>query len=162
MQDRICNDNAKPEDRIIQDQSIFIWIDILGFSDIVEDEKKYDDLKFLLLKFRKLFDDMSLFESKIISDGIILHISKDHHKYDLRNLKKIFTEIGKKQFQFILDHKYPLRGGISVGSILQYGSNQNDFISNGLARSYHLEATGVDWPVIATNFRYLNKVVSSF
>lgn len=137
------------------EKSIFIWLDILGFGDAVEDEKKYVELSELLNKFQSLFNDEDDYSTNIISDGIILHIPTDK----LHKLKDIFKSIGEKQFQFTLENGVFIRGGIAVGSKYENQNiNNNVFISNGLARAVKLEAGYVNWAVIGTNKKVISEI----
>ncbi len=138
--------NSLPTDSYISNKSIFIWIDILGFSNAAEDEKKYEGLSDILKKFQNMFNEGNYYSSRIISDGIVLIVKKDI-SYD--KLKEILQEIGEKQFNFILNKNHFIRGGIAVGTKLQ--NNNDNFISNGLTRSVKIESRYVDWPVIGTD-----------
>ncbi len=121
--------------------SIFIWLDILGYSAIVEDERKYIELSRLLKKFQELFNESDDYDSTIISDGIILRL-KDASFTDL---KEIIHDIGKKQFQFIKENRYFIRGGIAVGSKIEDTDDPNSaFVSNGLARAVYIESSQID------------------
>lgn len=154
-------------------KSIFIWIDILGYSDIVEYESQYRKLSEILLKFQKSFENSDYFRSRIISDGILLEISTKNHNDNYKVFIKILNEIGRIQFNFIIENNQFLRGGIAIGTKLEYQETEyNDrkdrnyrnknIISNGLARSYNLESKGICWPVIATNNKYLNEMRDFF
>ncbi len=164
--------NIIPSDKIKENtQSVFIWIDILGYSNIVEDDSQYIELSHILRKFQKLFNNSDYFNSTIISDGIILEISNIHHNRNYDKIIKILDEIGLIQFKFIIENNQFLRGGIAVGTKLENKKNEynkrdeinnKNFISNGLARSYNLESKGICWPVIGTNKKYLEKIKKIF
>ena len=140
-------------------QSIFIWLDILGFSKAVENESEYEKLAELLEKFQSLFNEGDGYRTKIISDGIILQITNS----DYESLVKILKDIGEKQFRFINENGHFIRGGISVGTKLEKGNSDSSlFISNGLARAVKIEETHVSWPVIGTNHKVLSEIRKLF
>jgi len=140
-------------------QSIFIWVDILGFSEAVDTESRYEELAELLKKFQNLFNEDDSYRTKIISDGIILQITNPEPK----SLVKILQGIGEKQFRFINKHKHFIRGGISVGTKFEKGNSDSSlFISNGLARAVKIEGNSVDWPVIGTDSKVLSKMRKLF
>ena len=99
------------------------------------------------------------YESTIISDGIILRL-KDT---SFTGLKEIFQDIGEKQFQFIKMNKYFIRGGIAVGSRIEDRDDPNSaFISNGLARAVYIESSQIDWPVIGTDKKNIERIRKIF
>lgn len=145
------------------DQSIFIWLDILGFTDAVENDTTYDELVELLKRFQRMFNEGNGYETDIISDGIILWINSK--SYD--DLKGIFTDIGHRQIKFICESEHFIRGGIAIGTrYLQRGNDNSHgggdrnhiFVSSGLARAVNLEARHVSWPVVGTNLNNLKKI----
>lgn len=132
-------------------QSLYIWLDILGFSDAVETENRYGELFEKLKKFQELFFVSDNYDTEIISDGIILRIKKPLSELG-NDLREIFNEIAEKQFQFILENSLFIRGGIAVGSRFDSPGERNSlFISNGLTRAVKLESSHVDWATIGTN-----------
>lgn len=150
-----------PSDKLQTDKSIFIWLDIIGFADAVDDEKRYEELSELLTKFQLLFNEGDGYNSTIISDGIILQIPNPKHQKFI----KILKDIGKKQFEFICDNKYFIRGGIAIGTKFNHKKNRNNndiFISNGLARAVKIEEKHVCWPIIGTNEKNLQEIRSFF
>lgn len=140
---------------ISNNDAIFIWLDILGFSDALEDDQAYHKLYDLLNTFKSTFCSPLRYASQIISDGIIL-------KIDSKNDDEIFeilTEIGEKQFQFILKEKYFIRGGIAVGSHFDVNDNKDLFLmGNGLSRAVKMEAKSVHHAVIGTNLNTIKKI----
>lgn len=141
----------------ISDESLFIWLDVLGFADAVDDESRYKELSSLLKKFQHLFNNSHKYETQIISDGIVLHV-KDT-KAD--NIKSVFSDIAQKQLSFITDNGYFIRGGIALGSRFEGAADNALFISNGLARAVKLESSVVDWPVIGIddkNIQHLRRI----
>jgi hypothetical protein len=155
----IQDTKINPADKTKPRNSIFVWLDILGYSAAVEDEKKYGELAQLLKKFQELFNESDRYNSTIISDGIILEIFDTNFK----GLKDVFQDIGKKQFQFIQENKYFIRGGIAVGSKLEdMGNKNNAFVSNGLARAVYIEANKVDWAIVGTDKNNIEKIRQMF
>lgn len=163
------SDNINPSGKTSLDKSVFIWLDILGFADSLEDEKIYQDLFEMLSYFKSKFNIAdSKYVASVISDGIILEIKSDKFS----QLESVFEEIGKKQLEFILEKKTFIRGGISVGTKFKEGGisvgtefeegRKNHFISNGLSRAVKLESSYVDWPIIGTdkkNLEEINKLI---
>ncbi|WP_418186096.1 hypothetical protein ACNSOS_04470 [Aliarcobacter vitoriensis] len=160
----VGDDKVLPTDNIKnKDNSLFIWLDILGFAEAVDKEEKYKELSELLKEFKQLFFDstQNSYDAKIISDGLIIYL-KDPGR-DKINL--IFKEISEKQFSFILKNKYFIRGGIALGSKYETDENiekGNQYISNGLARAYKLESNCIDWPLIATDEINLKRLKDKF
>lgn len=153
--------NNKPEELEEEKKSIFIWLDILGFAEAVDDESKYNELSDLLRKFQLLFNEGEGYSSTIISDGIVLQISEPRHSTVIH----ILNDIGKKQFRFICENGYFIRGGIAVGTKLKNNNatekqalRNEQFISNGLARAVKIEEKHVGWPVIGTDEKNLNDI----
>jgi len=141
-------------------RSIFIWLDLLGFSDFVNDGTKYIELADHLRKFQSSFLNSGSYTADIISDGIILRITKKN--LALRGeLSSIFKEIAQKQFEFTQETKVFIRGGISVGTKLDDDKEPNSlYISNGLAKAVKIEGKYVSWPIIGTTPDELNEIRS--
>lgn len=145
--------DIKPE-TVILAKSIFIWLDILGFADAIEDEEKFLELSKLLKEFQAIFTSIEECDTKIISDGLLLKIINPRD-----NLNTILKTIGEQQLDFIIQHKTFIRGGIAIGSKLDdAGDCNHDFISQGLARAVKIETSFVDWPIIATNAENLELI----
>ncbi|MFZ5629760.1 MAG: hypothetical protein ACOY5B_11570 [Spirochaetota bacterium] len=152
-----------PSDPIQPKESVFVWIDILGFSDMIMKADAFDEpVRLRLLRLRRLFENDERFHSNIISDGMLLEIAEVHHRGDFRTLIDIFQIIGQKLIEFILETKCAVRGGISIGTRWTFGTRENDYVSNGLARAYHLESTKVDWPIVATTREFLMRLQAMF
>ncbi|WP_265821616.1 hypothetical protein [Geovibrio ferrireducens] len=135
-------------------QQLFIWIDILGFSSIVEDEVKYTELANILDNFKNAFTKLQGCQADIISDGIIINIDIS----DRDTISKVFKSIGEKQYEFILKDRHFIRGGIAVGSRLKQDQENKSYISNGLARAVKIENTKINWPIVGTNKNHLNEI----
>lgn len=150
---------SSPEEiNINNDNSLFIWLDVLGFAEAVDDVEKYRELSELLKKFQALFVESNKYNTKIISDGLILYTKEPTQEM----ISLIFKEIAEKQFEFILKNKYFIRGGIAVGSRYESDEVSDQFISNGLARAYSLESNSIDWPLIATDEKNINRLKDMF
>ncbi|PHS32267.1 MAG: hypothetical protein COA92_07100 [Sulfurovum sp.] len=140
-------------------KTVFIWLDILGFADALEDESRFSELAQMLNSFQSLFDSIDGCHTTIISDGLLLRIVNSR----VDALQETFQLIGEKQIQFILEHKIFIRGGIALGSKLEDTSDDNNnLISQGLARAAKLEASSIDWPVIATNEKNIKEIQDYF
>lgn len=120
--------------------------------------EKYRELSELLKKFQALFVESDKYDTKIISDGLILYTKEPTEEM----ISLIFKEIAEKQFEFILKNKYFIRGGIAIGSRYESDEVTDQFISNGLARAYSLESSGIDWPLIATDEKNINRLKQMF
>ncbi|BAK71807.1 hypothetical protein [Aliarcobacter butzleri] len=144
------NDNPTDIISFKSNNSIFIWLDILGFAEAVNEDKQYKILSDLLNKFQNLFFGSNFYKPTIISDGMVLYIEEPQKV----KLKTVLKEIAEKQFNFILENKFFIRGGIGVGTKYSEDDKQDKdvrnsmFISNGLARSVKLESSFINWPVI--------------
>ena len=140
-------------------KTIFIWLDILGFADALENEERFTELAKMLNSFQSLFESIDNCDTTIISDGLLLRILNP--TVDI--FKDTLNIIGQKQLQFIEEHKVFIRGGIALGSKLNDTKDgNNNLISQGLARAAKLEASSVDWPIIATNEKNLKDIQNYF
>lgn len=142
----VTNFSSLPTDvEQTKSNSLFIWLDILGFAEAVDDEGKYKELSELLTKFQNLFNESDEYSTEIISDGIVLYVKQPSSK----NLEVLFKNIAQKQFEFILQNQYFIRGGIALGTKYSNDDSKNNlYISNGLARAVKLESSIIDWPII--------------
>lgn len=140
--------DINPEQMNDTTKTIFIWLDILGFADALEDETRFLELARILQNFQSTFDSIISCHTTIISDGLLLRITNPSAQILMDTLKII----GTKQFEFITEHRIFIRGGIAIGSKLDDTTDtNNNLISQGLARAAKIEASSVDWPIIATN-----------
>lgn len=143
---------AQPSEQI-PDQTIFFWIDILGFSDKLENPDGYHMLKNNLESFRRSFGGSSLFKSMIISDGLLIQLE------DPKQLEASIRDLAQKQMKFVLENKVFLRGGFAVGLIPPNDDIKNNLIlTDGLSRAVKLESKNVSWPIIATDEGNLKKL----
>lgn len=144
-------------------ETIFVWVDILGFSDSLNDDSKYEELSVLLNRFSELFSStemQSVAKCIKISDGMILQL--DSKIKSPESIKKFFKRIISSQQRF-LNSGYFIRGGIAVGS--KYDADEKNFISNGLSRAYKLESNDITWPIIGTdenNLERMKKLYDSY
>ena len=153
-----------PAVKEVNEDSIFIWIDILGFSKELEKRDDYQTLKQVLLSFRESFQ-MPIAHQAVISDGILLEIPYSKHHWDVAEIKRIFSDIAQKQLNFMLKQKRVVRGGIAHGLPIfktkqklaeaqdkQDEHNEFDkdrmYISDGLAKAYRIESKNSNWPII--------------
>lgn len=103
------------------------------------------------------FEINEIDDIQIISDGLILKISIN----TLDELKAIITAIAQLQFKFINDNKFFIRGGIAFGT--KHSDEENGhLISNGLARAVKLESSFVNYPIIETNKKFIEKIKDKF
>lgn len=135
-------------------QQLFIWIDILGFSSIVDKPENYTKLASILDNFKISFTDIQGCQAEVISDGIIINIDIS----DRNTISRVFKSIGEKQYDFILKNEHFIRGGIAVGSRLEPDQKNKSYISNGLARAVKIENTKINWPIVGTNKNHLNEI----
>ncbi|AQQ71238.1 hypothetical protein SMSP2_01604 [Limihaloglobus sulfuriphilus] len=150
-----------PENTILSlNKSIFVWIDILGFSDALEKESEYKTLSDLLDSFRRSFYDIEVCESNRISDGIILILKQRNYSCD--EIETLFQKIGEKQKEFILECSHFIRGGIAVGSSYEEQrdcrKDHSYLISSGLAKSVKIENSKIDWPIIGIDKQNLEEI----
>lgn len=141
---------------ITNNEAIFIWLDILGFSAALENPDAYKKLHTLLDSFINTFLSNKRYALQVISDGIILKIGSK----DSDDICEIFKEIAIKQFQFILKEKYFVRGGIAVGSHFQTQDKEKILMGNGLSRAVKLEGKVVHHAVIGTNNKTIKQMRS--
>ena len=70
----VGDNQSNPEEiNLNHENSLFIWLDVLGFAEAVDDVEKYRELSELLKKFQSLFVESNKYDTKIISDGLILY-----------------------------------------------------------------------------------------
>lgn len=149
--------NSSPSGEI-ENEDIYIWLDILGWAQAIENQTEYAKLYALLNKFQNLFFEINEIDNiQIISDGLILKISIN----TLDELKAIINAIAQLQFKFINDNKFFIRGGIAFGT--KHSDKENGhLISNGLARAVKLESSFVNYPIIGTNKKFIEKIKDKF
>ena len=150
--------NVDPRDIENDNRSIYIWLDLLGFSDFVNDGTKYRELADHLKKFQSIFMESDNYITNIISDGIILRITKPKRILQ-SEFTSILKEVAEKQFRFIKENRVFIRGGIAVGTKLEDSDDSNNlYISNGLAKAVKIEGSFVNWPVIGTKREVIDDI----
>ena len=151
--------NVKPSDKIENNKAVFIWLDILAWGKLLDDDQEYENLLRKLTQFQELFKNDYDYNTDIISDGIILQIKTKISE----EFKKILIDIGKKQFKFINEHKLFIRGGIAVGTRFERTEHPNGlYVSNGLAKAVKIEEKHIDWPVIGTDEEKIKELQEYF
>ena len=139
--------------------SIFVWIDILGFSKDLEVRNNYGMLKNTLSEFRNIFK-MTFAHQAVISDGILLEIPYENHQWNPTKITDIFKEIADNQLSFILKHKKVVRGGIATGNPISKDDYDNRiYVSDGLARAYRIESIDSSWPIIGITQDEVSKLI---
>lgn len=140
-----ANSSIKKDD-VEKKETIFIWIDILGFSKKLEDDKNYDKLADLLKEFQHKFSaETGDYNVTPISDGLIIELNPWRILWTGKDLVRCFQSIAKKQAEFLIEQKCVVRGAIAVGT---RKNSEDGFISNGLARAYKMESNSISWPII--------------
>lgn len=166
--------NKKPDD-IKEDKFLYIWIDILGFREDLNNPKIYDDLFKIREKFKNSFSKEEINAEAVISisDGLVLVWNLSELNPNI--IQEIFNSLGKLQMNFILEQKKILRGAIAVGNVSgnlyrkfrsnksSYSKNQEELkdlflISNGLVKAYIMESKDIKWPIIATTEEILEEI----
>ena len=149
----------RSKDDFARIETIFVWIDILGFSKKLENENDYDAMDRLLYCFRDHFvDGNGKYEVTSISDGMICELNPKRDSWTINDVFSCMDMIAQKQADFITKYGYLVRGGISVGTKLDSGQSAG-FIGNGLSRAYNTESNHISWPVIGF---VLNKRMKKF
>ena len=139
--------------------SIFVWIDILGFSKDLEIRNNYGMLKHTLSEFRNIFK-MAFAHQALISDGILLEIPYEYHQWNPNKITEIFREIADNQLSFILKHKKVVRGGIATGNpISEVDYDNRIYVSDGLVRAYRIESIVCSWPIIGITQDEVSKII---
>ena len=131
-------------------KSVFIWLDILGFSNDVkgaqDNESKYTQLQKNLKSFQTIFEKNINTKSTIISDGILLELKL----YSLNRVKDVLAfivAIGDAQLKFYIETKKLIRGGISVANSVKEDTENGVFLTYGLSAAVKMEKK-VCWPII--------------
>ncbi len=170
------NLNSNPEDIQINNKFLYIWIDILGFREDLNNPKIYDDLFKIREEFKNCFaiEEIKAKAVVSISDGLVL--VWELSELTSNEITKIFDALGKLQMQFILEQKKVLRGAIAIGDVSinlyrKFTKNQNNqqenqkeelkdifLISNGLVKAYIMESKDIKWPIIATTYEVLEEI----
>ena len=141
-------DTKLTADKLTRIETIFVWIDILGFSDKLENECDYKKLNDILFSFHNHFvDETGKYEVTSISDGMVCELNPRREKWGINDVRDCFKKIAEKQASFIAKYRYLIRGGISVGTKL-FDLDVKGFIGNGLSRANKTESKSISWPII--------------
>ena len=141
-------DNKISKEDFAKTETVFVWIDILGFSKKLENEDDYATMDHLLSCFREHFADANgKYEVTSISDGMICELNPKRKKWTINDVFSCIDLIAQKQADFITKYGYLVRGGVSVGTRFDSGESLG-FIGNGLSRAYSTESNHISWPVI--------------
>jgi len=144
--------------------SIFVWLDILGFSyenSDQSDEGEYSRKYRLLKSFQETFSftEASDVNTHIIGDGILLEIEV----LTTFGFKEILKKLQEKQRTWIQYNKQLLRGGIAVGQYIKDKTDPNSICAtNGLSFAHKIETKDIHWPVIGTNQDHFEKIKTYF
>ncbi len=174
LSDGIVMFNKKPNG-VKEYKFLYIWIDILGFREDLNNPKIYEDLFKIREKFKDSFSEKEINAEAVISisDGLVL--VWELSKLTSNEITRIFDTLGKLQMQFILEQKKVLRGAIAIGDVSSnlyrkfinnkssQSNNQEELkdiflISNGLVKAYIMESKDIKWPIIATTDEVLDEI----
>lgn len=129
-------------------ESLYIWLDLLGFSKELEKRGNKEALSKNLESFRNTFQNISE-KTMHLSDGILIAIDIQRNPWDIVGIRDIFTKIANGQMDLFINHRRIIRGGIGIGEIISEDNwKKSKFISRGMAKAYALESKKVSWPII--------------
>ena len=146
----------------IEPESLYIWLDLLGFSKELEKNGNKEELSKKLEAFRSTFRDIS---NKVmhLSDGILIAIDIDRKPWDINRIRGIFTQIAESQIKFFINQQQVVRGGIGIGETINKDNwRESKFISRGMAKAYGLESKKISWPIIGMDQDVLNELCKNF
>ena len=145
-----------------ESESLYIWLDLLGFSKELEKSGNKEDLSKNLEVFRSTFRNVS---KKVmhLSDGIFIAIDIKRKPWDINRIREIFTQIAECQINFFIDQQQIVRGGIGIGETINENNwKESKFVSRGIAKAYRLESTKISWPIIGMDQDVLNELSKNF
>ncbi len=131
-------------------KNIYFWLDILGFSNGLNDENRYEDLYNKLLEFRNHISsncsDLPV-TTQIISDGMVVRL-EDNSIESFITLIKVIKQLLLKMMEINIF----VRGSIALGTCISVGTENNEdkLLGNGLAKAVKIEGNDVCWPVVGT------------
>ena len=146
----------------IEPESLYIWLDLLGFSKELEKNGNKEELSKKLEAFRSTFRDIS---NKVmhLSDGILIAIDIDRKPWDINRIRGIFTQVAEGQINFFINQQQVVRGGIGIGETINKDNwRESKFISRGMAKAYGLESKKISWPIIGMDQDVLNELCKNF
>ena len=145
MVERITNDFSV---KIPEPESLYIWLDLLGFSNELEKRENKEGLSKKLEIFRTTFSNISE-KTMYLSDGILISIDILRTPWDIDKIGNIFKQLAEGQMNFFINHYEIIRGGIGVGETISDDNwKKSKFISRGMAKAYALESKKISWPII--------------
>ena len=143
-------------------ESLYIWLDLLGFSKELEKSGNKENLSEKLEVFRSTFRNVS---KKVmhLSDGILIAIDIKRKPWNINRIRGIFTQIAEGQINFFINQQQIVRGGIGIGeTINEKNWKESKFISRGMAKAYGLESKKISWPIIGMDQDVLNELSKNF
>ena len=152
----------KTDVSVLEPESLYIWLDLLGFSKELEKCGNKEDLSKKLETFRSTFRYVS---KKVmhLSDGILIAIDIDRKPWDINRIRGIFTQIAEGQLEFFINQQQVVRGGIGIGETINNDNwRESKFISRGMAKAYGLESKKISWPIIGMDQDVLNELSKNF
>lgn len=152
----------KTDVSIFEPESLYIWLDLLGFSKELEKSGNKENLSKKLEAFRSTFRNVS---TKVmhLSDGILIAIDIEKKPWDIDRIKDIFTQIAKGQINFFINQQQVVRGGIGIGETINKDNwKESKFISRGMAKAYGLESKKISWPIIGMDQDVLDELSKNF
>ena len=130
----------KTDVSVLEPESLYIWLDLLGFSKELEKSGNKEELSKKLESFRNTFQNISD-KTMHLSDGILIAIDIDRKPWDINRIRGIFTQIAESQIKFFINQQQVVRGGIGIGeTINKVNWSESKFISRGMAKAYGLES----------------------
>lgn len=145
-----------------ESESLYIWLDLLGFSKELEKSGNKEDLSEKLEAFRSSFRNIS---NKVmhLSDGILIAIDITRKPWNINSIRGIFTQIAEGQINFFVNQQQIVRGGIGIGETINEDNwKASKFISSGMAKAYGLESKKISWPVIGMDQDVLSELSKNF
>lgn len=163
--DYFINEIIEAEPRIV------CFIDILGFSDLIE-RYDTDETSTLLQDIQESFEiainsllqntnlrkseAVKYLEYKTFSDNIVISIPFFDNQEDfLSNFNILAIYVRALQYT-MMNKKFYMRGGISIGS---YYADKNIIFSKGLVNAYYLESKKAIYPRVVIDKNIIEKLL---
>lgn len=141
-----------------ESESLYIWLDILGFSKEIESSNNKAELSETLELFRKIFSDISN-KTVSVSDGILIVLDIPVQKWDIDSLQEVFLKLAIRQLDFFIKNQRVIRGGIGIGCPINKDDwDRGRYISNGMTKAYSLESNFISWPIIGMDKLSIDKM----
>ncbi len=159
------NTSNSPKDNILEQQYMYIWIDVLGTKNFLRNNNNNTKiLNNILDNLKKRFKENDYkIEVKSIGDGLLLSLVISNISFII--FQEIIQFIENTQISFILENEanFFLRGGIAI--VIDTEIEQNQYtVNRGLAMAVNIESKSVHWPVIGTdedNLKVLKNIFSA-